>query len=563
MKMIKLKDYGITPGNSKNLVKTLNDLLAALQGETEIGLVFAKGIYHFYPDFAPEKMMYISNHDEDTVKKAAFLLEHRQNLTIDGGGSNFIFHTEILPFYVAQCKNITLQNFTVDYARPTYSQGIIRAVTPQAITIEIDPEKYPWQVENNTLWFTGEGFRQTMNLWLEMDAARHAPAYQTHDFWLDGFYGVQQPTAEKSKDNTVCLHLSAKETFPPSCKVGNLLVLRHHARTHPGFYLLDSVAVTAQNIDVYNTEGIGFVAERTKDIFLRNFNVKINPHNPRIFTAAADATHFVNCYGKIELDHCLFENQMDDAVNIHGIYYKLKAAPVGDTLHVLLDHPMQKGVPIGHRGDVIAVVDCATMQQKQTFVLQECTMCSPDEFMLKANQALPTGLGPRCVLENLTAKPSALIHDCIFRNNRARGILLTCKTALVENCVFQTAGAALYMEGEAQYWFESGCTENIALKNNRFINCSYVQDWGFAPLHIKPGVQRPTKGRYYHNKVEVENNTFTCFDGRLVYARHVGELFLQNNRLEKTNAFPPIAGADIDLENFGRFESTVYLKEKA
>ncbi|MFQ7726747.1 MAG: hypothetical protein ACLRI7_10270 [Ruthenibacterium lactatiformans] len=36
------------------------------------------------------------------------------------------------------------------------------------------PGKYPWNVENGRLVFTGENFRRAMHLWLEMDAKTRA-----------------------------------------------------------------------------------------------------------------------------------------------------------------------------------------------------------------------------------------------------------------------------------------------------------------------------------------------------------------------------------------------------
>ena len=48
------------------------------------------------------------------------------------------------------------------------------------------------------------------------------------------------------------------------------------------------------------------------------------PGSGHWFSLAADATHFVYCRGKIEIRNCLFERQLDDAVNINGIYDLVK-----------------------------------------------------------------------------------------------------------------------------------------------------------------------------------------------------------------------------------------------
>ena len=47
-------------------------MLDELQGTMGIEFVFESGTYHFYPDYAVEKTLYISNHDEDVPKRIAF-----------------------------------------------------------------------------------------------------------------------------------------------------------------------------------------------------------------------------------------------------------------------------------------------------------------------------------------------------------------------------------------------------------------------------------------------------------------------------------------------------------
>ena len=104
-------------------------------------------------------------------------LEGFRDFTLDGGGSRWVFHAQMLPCRVAHSSGVRLENFSLDLARPVYSEGVIREVRPQQMTVWIDPEKYPWHVENGRLVFTGENFRRAMHLWLEMDAKTRAPAW--------------------------------------------------------------------------------------------------------------------------------------------------------------------------------------------------------------------------------------------------------------------------------------------------------------------------------------------------------------------------------------------------
>lgn len=111
MQNISLAERGILPGNEKSLTRRLNDILQTLRGEENVNLLFAPGTYHFYPEKALEKMMYIANHDEDAVKSIAVDLSNFSGLILDGNGCTFLFHTEIVPFYLENCVNVSLKNF--------------------------------------------------------------------------------------------------------------------------------------------------------------------------------------------------------------------------------------------------------------------------------------------------------------------------------------------------------------------------------------------------------------------------------------------------------------------
>ena len=110
MRQIQVKEFQVLPGDFRENTLKLRKLLdecRVCKEETEI--LFEEGVYHFYPDYAEEKLLYISNHDEDTIKKIAFDLTGCRNLTLRGNKTEFRFHTDILPFYIHSCENVTVE----------------------------------------------------------------------------------------------------------------------------------------------------------------------------------------------------------------------------------------------------------------------------------------------------------------------------------------------------------------------------------------------------------------------------------------------------------------------
>ncbi len=131
MKQIEVSTYGIFPEDCRENTWKLRQMLDQLREEEGIQIIFEPGTYHFYPDYAVEKLLYISNHDEDTIKRIAFDLTGFQHLVIRGEETQFLFHTDVIPFYLHACEDITIEGVKIDYVRPGYSEGKIRELKPQ------------------------------------------------------------------------------------------------------------------------------------------------------------------------------------------------------------------------------------------------------------------------------------------------------------------------------------------------------------------------------------------------------------------------------------------------
>lgn len=553
MRDIDLKDYGITPANDSTLTERLAGVLSLLREEKDIALHFEPGTYHFYPDHAPERMMYIANHDEDGNKRIGLDLSGFRGLTLDGAGSDFVFHTEIVPFYLEDCQNVRLQHLQIDYARPVCSEGKIVSVSPQMTEIDIDPQLYPWTIEDQTLVFAGENFRHRLTHWLEIDAKTNAPRCGCADLYFTDHPGPEKQVCAQAlrvSSHRVQLRLSGSETFFAASRAGDTLILRHHPRSHPAFYVLDSANIRLEQVKVYHAAGIAFLAERTKDIRLHGFDVCRRPNAQRLFTAIADAAHFVNCEGRIEIKHCLFENQLDDAVNVHGIYGVIRQKKEYNTLEFALIHDMQQGVYIAKPGQTLAILEKGTLQPVLTTKIQTITRKTPSLFEMTTEDDIPADVTQGDVLENLTEKPDVHLESCVFRHNRARGVLLTCRTAQVRNCRFETAGAAVLLEGDTRDWFESGAVTQIELNGNEFLDCAYVPDWGRAPIQVTPSAEFSPQ-KFYHGQLVLRENRFHLIDERLLYARNIAVIQMENNHLKRSMTYPPVAGKAYDLEQVG------------
>ncbi len=548
-------DWGIFPGCHEGTTKKFRELMEGLGDKTGIVLKMEPGEYHFYPE-SPLQKMNISNHDSCNGLAVALFMERANDFTIDGGGSSWILHKGMLPLYIKDSSGLFLKNFSVDYARPVYSQGEILEVSRQKMIIRINPEKYPWYVENNRLIFSGDDFAYAVHLCLEMDAGTHAPAYGTEDlyFCTETQRVGRHPIFTAISDDMVQIDLKGEEHFFAGSRSGNLMVFRHHPRTSPAVYAVDSKNIICENIQIHHAPGMGFLAERCENICLRKVEVFPHRETGRCFSVAADAAHFVNCSGRIHLQGCRFENQMDDGLNVHGFYAVVSKREDEYRLQLDWGHAMQRGVGLANAGDELALMRANELIPFWKGRVRKIWTGELGKMEMEVDNSLPALPEGRLVVENLTQSPEVLVEKCIFRGNRARGALLTCKKAMVDHCLFETSGAAIYLEGEAEYWYESGAFQELTFKNNRFVNCSYITEWGSAPIVACPKV-KCGGNRFFHGHILLEGNEFSCFDKRLLKIRGVEEICMKNNCCIFTDTYPPKEGKRYDITDCGSFRA--------
>lgn len=312
---------------------------------------FKKGIYHFYPDKGYESFQYISNHG-DLMVNTPFPIEGFKNLTIDGQGSTFVFHGVMIPFLIEKSENIIVKNITIDWSQAFHSEGgLIVANDQKNETFDMQiSDEYPYEIRNGQLYFVKEYYEHNMGQTILYDPERSAIAFNTetytsittkgksgvannienitykyiHDQRAPEYKNIGSESrirVEQLKSGLVRVH-GHKKKMPP---VGMVLVMKGEQgfnRVSPAFKVSHTNGFNGTNINIHHAGGMGIIAENSSDLILDNFNIT-PPSNGRMVSTTADATHFVGCRGKVVLKNSTFNNQLDDASNVHGTYQKI------------------------------------------------------------------------------------------------------------------------------------------------------------------------------------------------------------------------------------------------
>ncbi|WP_158275248.1 right-handed parallel beta-helix repeat-containing protein [Pedobacter sp. HMWF019] len=527
--IIRLSDWGIQPSDGKNMVPVLKKIFEKHAKDLSIELHFQKGRYDFTPIDSVTKMTSING----------FELKNLKNVLIDGHGSAFVFHGKMRPFLIKGSTNVKLKDFSIDWDRPYISQGEIIKTSHAFIDLKIDSVKYPYHMENGILTFIGEGWENQLrseftNLHTLYDKDKREILYQTRDNPLGNIFLGK---AEIIAKNTI--RFCGKTPLKP--ENGTIVTLYHGRYIIPGIEISYSKNTTIEKVKIYHALSHGVLGERSENISMLNSSMTVNEDKGRVFSIVADASHFVNCKGKIIIDGCTHSGMGDDFINVHGAYFKILRRT--DSRNIEVSARGRSAFRLSEVGDELFFVDSASMQRNWSAKIVKIDTLrnqgTVTSYELTMDKNIPENIGEGHYLENKTWTASLELRNCrILKKHRARGILVTTpKDVIIENNYFNTAGAAILIEGDLNYWFESGANRNVLIRNNVFEDClTSGPEWGEAVITITPSIK--AKHQFpYHQNIKIRNNIFRHFDRALLFARSVQNLSFTNNKVYKTNTY--------------------------
>lgn len=551
-KVYEISAFGLKANSSKNASPVLQKALAKIKAEYKEGekviLRFPEGRYEFHEKGAAVREYYISNHDQTNPKKVGIALEDMKNLTLDGQGSEFVFHGRMLPVSLLRSENCLLKNFSIDFENPHIAQVKIVENDPQD-GIVFEPA--PWvdyRIAKDSIFEAyGEGWTMRHSWGIAFDGDTKHLVYNTSD--------IGCPTKGASE-------VAPRRIHAPGWKdarlvPGTVVAMRGWGRPTPGIFLSHDVNTTIENVKVHYAEGMGLLAQLCENITLEKFGVCLKGDaDPRYFTTQADATHFSGCKGKIVSCNGLYEGMMDDAINVHGTYLKVVKRVDDRTLVGRYMHGQSWGFEWGCPGDEVQFIRSNTMELvgKQNKIIsirpydKEQTE-GAREFLITFQEPVDqvineqSGFG----IENLTWTPEVLFSGNVIRNNRARGSLFsTPRKTIVENNLFDhTSGAAILLCGDCNGWFETGACRHVIIRKNRFVNAlTNLFQFTNAVISIYPEIP-DLKGQqqYFHGGPEggivIEDNEFETFDAPILYAKSVDGLVFRNNTIKLNTEYKP------------------------
>lgn len=509
----------------------------------DFSIKFGEGTFDFYPEEAAEDFLTLSNNCSGD-RKVAFLLKGMNDVSIIGKNSDFMFHGRIVPFAVKNSEDITISGITIDYDYPWTFEGEVLSANAveRSFVVRVFPDN-KYRIDGDRLLFGGYDWEYPMGESIVFDPTTRRPYYDTAAY-DHGYWSGEMGAREIEPGIVEFTRLSARDV-PPVGSIWDDKGPMKLNRSYPAIALLSSKDLTVKNVHVYRSGAMALIAEYSEDITVSGFSTAQHPGSPRMITASADATHFVDCKGLVILENSQFESMLDDATNIHGVYMKVDTLLAADSFTASFGHFQQEGNHFADEGDVLRFVDKTSLRPVAEATLTAIDKSNRQHYVMTVDKDLSEILAEpkRYAVENTTRAVSAIIRNCTVEHNRARSLLIsTPGDVLIENCYFGSMMAGIRICGDANYWFESGNTRNVVIRNNTFTDLGIGGREPQAILQIDPIIPKDarTNDFYYHDRIVFENNIVSTFDRQIIYALSVKSLKIRNNTFVDTKTYAPL-----------------------
>lgn len=493
------------------------------------------GEYHFSAASAGCGDYSLSNSDILELRRLSVLLRGRHDVMVDGCGARLVFHGQTMPFTLDGCNGVTLKNFTIDWDIPLTAEGVVEASCDNWVDISIDPKLYPFHLEEDTLVFDGGDWHEPVWQWgnTEFDTRTGQVAAGRGDTW--------PKTTQQLLENGQVRFSGGFAGHRP--QPGNVVVLRHGRREHAGIFVHNSENVCLENITMHANGGLGILAQFSRDLTFRRIRMEPNRAAGRMFAGGHDdGIHLSADSGLITVEECSFMGLMDDPLNLHGIAARLERVENSRTVIGRFVHPQSNGFDLwALPGHAIAVLDGQDMHSLGTVRARAFTLLDRELFRLELEEELPAEAKAGASLENMSRTAALVCRRNRFGACRARGVLCcTPRPVRIEDNVFESAGAAILIPGDACTWYESGRCRDVTIRGNYFAPCCLRSEYlsGDAVISIHPELPAPRADRPCHTNITVEDNTFHTADGRVLYALCTSGLRFCGNRILRSYALP-------------------------
>ncbi|MBB6672929.1 right-handed parallel beta-helix repeat-containing protein [Cohnella nanjingensis] len=526
--IINVADYGARPDSREDAGPAMRKAIeAAARATGPVVLRCEPGRYDFYPGGA-ERIPYpvtntASEQEHPNIEKTIGIrFKGLRGVSLDGNGALFVYHGKMTMLVIDACDDVGIRNVRFNYERPTVAEMRVEACGDGYLDVRVHPDSR-YEIEDGRLVWIGDGWRFGSGPMQICDPV--ADTTRRIDNFLEGDIAAEPlgPSRVRFRFGTGPM---------PEAGVGLVYQARDGIRDQVGALIANSRNVRWTDVGVHFAHGLGIVCQFSENVTIERLDMTPRPETGRTVAAFADCVHVSGCRGAIRIADSTFAGAHDDAINVHGTYLRIVGQSAPDEITVRFMHPQTYGFAAFFPGDRIEYVRAASLRTFGEAVVVEAESIGPREMSLKLDRPLPGDLRADDVVENVTWTPEVYVTGNRISRIPTRGVLVTTRrrTRIEGNRFERTPMSAVLVACDAGSWFESGRTEEIAVRGNTFVECGGAKHPVLA-VHPEVGEGELRAASPVHARFAAEGNTFELRDGPALGARSVGSLTFSNNRI--------------------------------
>ena len=516
--IVDVTEFGALPNSGQDAtlaVKSALDKISGLNGARSV-LRFPKGRYDFWAKDAPKMHYAVTAVHQQWDFIAGIHLNGLKHVTIDGCGSELLFHSRMTPIIINRCEDLKVRNIKIDHVRPTISEFLVKKIGNAFIDVEIHPDSW-YVIENGKFsWEGADGDRYAPQIFQSFDPVLNITKRERFNLGL---------WAEKT--GSKCVRFHYKDI--PKAYVGQIWQMREDGiRKQQGSVVLNSKNICWEDVDLYFCTGLGIVSQLTENLTFHRVNIEPRKNSGRTCASFADGIHCCNCTGKVIIDDCRIVGTQDDPVNIYGDDLIIKEREQSNQLLLSYSTWEQCGYQMLFPGDELVLLN------KQTLRPFTSRKVITAELLDKMTQrvVLDGDVPEDCigqVAENRTRMPEILIRDCYFARIPTRGVLVSSwrKTLIENNTFFRTQMAAIFVCHGDDPYYQQGAVEDLAIRNNIFMECK-------GGVFVQPDQPVVDRNAPVDKNITVKNNRFIVgnIERPVLWARSTQNIQFKNNFIE-------------------------------
>ncbi len=507
-------DFGADPTGEKDATAAVQKAIASL-AKRNARLVFPAGRYTF-------------------AGSNSVLMDFRdyEGLEIFGNGAELSFAGATQPLRLTDCKDLEVHDITVDWTRPPFSQGVVRAATDRSVTIAVD-RAYPVDGSERVHALLGFG-----------KGTSPSPSGVNA-------YGIA--SAQLRGSQTLEIALTERAAF----RVGDKIVLLHPAGDLSASYgaalrLEGCEQVLLEAVVFHTAPGAAVVLSGCRDITLDTVRVMPHPGGGRLISSCGGGVEILDSTGTVDVQHALIQGTAGAGMRVQQSYWRL--SQVSDPQVAVLASTDGKPVPkwlLPIQGTYMQISQGPSLKLLGEIAVTKAEAV-PGGMQLTFSETLSPAVGKGTLFcLSATNQAQLKMDDSKFRGGPSAGLVAQSRVRVGNSSFSGYAGPAIVLAPDLVR-MRGPVVENVHITDCNFSDCNF-SDCNPDQRNLGPGAERgaitidtqpersaaATPTARVNEGITVQRNTFRDLGGPAIYCGGATWLDVESNRFNGCDTLRP------------------------